>query len=67
MQKEIKFALDVADEQPEGRVYLIPVRVEECRVPARLSKIHWVDVFVSDGYDRILEGLKLRAADGPAS
>src|SRR5690348_11404325 len=26
IQKEIRFALDVADEQPEGAAYLIPVR-----------------------------------------
>jgi hypothetical protein len=63
MQKEIKFALDVADEQPEGRIYMIPVRLEECTVPARLSKIHWVDLFEPDGYDRILDALKMRAAD----
>jgi hypothetical protein len=63
MQKEIKLALDVADEQPEGRIYIIPVRLEDCEVPARLSKFHWVDLFEEDGYDKVIESLKLRAAE----
>src|SRR5438270_7379352 len=39
VQKEIKFALDVADEQPEGTIFLIPVRLEECNVPERLKHL----------------------------
>jgi hypothetical protein len=35
-QKETKFALDVADEQPEGRIFIIPAKLEECEVPERL-------------------------------
>jgi hypothetical protein len=53
MQKEIKFALDVAEEQPEGRIYIMPARLEECDVPARLSKFHWVDLFEDDGYESL--------------
>ena len=63
MQKEIKYALDVADEQPEGRIYIIPARLEECDVPARLSKFHWVDLFEDDGYYKLLEALKMRVAE----
>ena len=42
VQKEIKYALDVADEKPEGVIYLIPVKLEPCQVPGRLSKWQWV-------------------------
>jgi hypothetical protein len=28
IQKEIVFALDAADEQPEGKIFIIPVRLE---------------------------------------
>ena len=38
VQKEIRLALDVADEQPEGSIFLIPARLEECPVPPRLSR-----------------------------
>ena len=44
VQKEIKLALDVADQQPEGRIFLIPVRLEECMVPDRLSRWQCVDL-----------------------
>src|SRR5215211_2263375 len=36
VQKEIKYALDVADEQPDDTIYLIPVKLEECDIPPRL-------------------------------
>jgi hypothetical protein len=58
VQKELRKALDVADEQPEGVAYLIPVRLEECEVPERLSQWQWVDLFKTDGYERLLRGLR---------
>jgi len=36
IQKEIKYALDAADEQPEGTIFLVPLKLEECDVPERL-------------------------------
>ena len=35
VQAELKRALDVADLMPEGKVYIIPVRLDECDVPIR--------------------------------
>jgi len=61
VQKEIKFALDVADEQPEDTIFLIPVRFEECEVPERLRRWHWVNFFEDNGYKRLLLALNLRA------
>jgi hypothetical protein len=37
IQKEIVYALDVAQEKPEGTIFLIPIRLEECDVPERIS------------------------------
>jgi len=61
VQREIKFALDVADEKPEGMIYLIPVKLEPCEVPVRLSRWEWVDLFEEGGYERLLKALRLRA------
>ena len=61
-QKEIRFALDVADEKPEGTIFIVPVRLEDCDVPARLKKWHWVDLFSSEGYSQLLAALRERAA-----
>ncbi len=60
VQREIKQALDVADEQPEGRIFLIPVRLDDCAVPERLSRLHWVDMFETHGYARLLKALQAR-------
>lgn len=61
VQREIKFALDVADEQPENTIYLIPVRLEECEVPDRLQRWHWVDLYEERGYERLIRSLRERA------
>ena len=62
-QKEIKFALDVADEKPEGTIFLIPARLEEWPVPERLSRWHWVDLFHNNGYEKLKTALETRAAN----
>lgn len=61
IQKEIKFALDVADEKPEGSIFLIPARLEECVVPDKLSVWQWVDLYENNGFVKLLRSLKLRA------
>lgn len=61
VQKEITRALDVADERPPGEIYLIPARLEECDVPERLAKWHWVDLWREQGYRRLEISLGLAA------
>jgi serine/threonine-protein kinase len=40
---------------PEGAIYLIPVRLEDCPVPDRLSSRQWVDLF--DNYQTGFRGI----------
>ena len=61
IQKEIRIALDVADEKPEGTIFIIPARLEGCNIPERISQIHWVDLFSDNGYERLLKALQMRA------
>jgi outer membrane protein assembly factor BamD (BamD/ComL family) len=61
VQKEIKIALDAASEKPEGTIFLIPARLEECDVPSQLGLWHWVDLFEPDGYELLMRSLRLRA------
>jgi outer membrane protein assembly factor BamD (BamD/ComL family) len=61
VQKEIRFALDIAEEKPEGTIFLIPARLEDCIVPERLSRWQWVDLYEENGFIRLLRSLKLRA------
>ena len=61
VQKEIKFALDVADEQPEGTIYLIPVGLEDCELPQRLKHLHCVNLQESRGFEQLMRSLRVRA------
>lgn len=61
VQKEIKRALDIADEKPDGTIYIIPARLEEYDSPERLQRWHRVDLFDSKGYKRLLSALQRRA------
>jgi hypothetical protein len=58
VQKEIKEALDIADKMPDGEIFIIPVRLEECTVPERLSKWQWIDIFRPHGFRKIVGMLK---------
>jgi tRNA A-37 threonylcarbamoyl transferase component Bud32 len=62
VQKEVRWALDVAEEKPDGTIFIIPVRLEDCTVPIRLRAWQWVDIFDDRGVVRLLEALQARAA-----
>jgi uncharacterized ubiquitin-like protein YukD len=63
IHKEIRYALDVADEQREGTIFLIPLRLEECESPDRLRRWHWVNLFEEAGYERLKQSLNSRAGE----
>ena len=63
VQTEIKYALEVDAKQPEGRIFLIPLRIEACEIPYGLRSKHWVDYFEPDGYERLLRSLRARALE----
>jgi len=60
LQKEIRFALDVAEEKPDGTIFLIPARLEPCVVPDRLQQWQWVDLYSEQGIKRLLAALRAR-------
>jgi len=62
IQKEIKYALDLADEQPEGVIFLIPLRLQNCDVTQRLQPLQWVDYFHEKGHERLMRALRARAS-----
>lgn len=61
-QKELKLALDVLDRIPEGEIYAIPLRLDDCRIPGRLSSLHYVDLFgdINAGLRRLLRAIDSR-------
>ena len=60
-QKEVRLALDTAMEQPDGEIFIIPARLEECENLSSLQKWHWVDLFEEDGYYNLILALRARA------
>src|SRR5687768_2423569 len=60
-QKEVRLALDTAMEKPEGEIFIIPARLEECDNLESLRKWHWVDLFEEKGYENIIRALSARA------
>ncbi len=65
VQKEIKIALDVLDEMPEGKIYLIPVRLEACTVSDRLGSRQWVDLFAPRGFEKLTRALDYELGPRP--
>jgi len=53
VQKEIKQALDVADEKPEGTIFVIPLKLEPCDAPDRLHTWQWVNYYEEGAYKRL--------------
>jgi hypothetical protein len=60
-QKEVRLALDTAMEKPEGEIFIIPARLDECDNLESLKKWHWVDLFEDNGYEMLLRALRARA------
>lgn len=61
VQKEIRGALDVAKEKPDGTIFVIPARLDDCNAPESLNHWHWVDLNATNSYGRLLMALASRA------
>jgi formylglycine-generating enzyme required for sulfatase activity len=61
LQREIRDALYVAEEKPEGTIFVIPVKLEEVEVPKRLRQWQWANLFQEGGYQRLVRALAVRA------
>ncbi len=64
IQRELKFAMDIALEKPEGSIFVIPLRLDDCQVPRRLRSLQYIDYFPVNkkdlAYQRLLASFELR-------
>jgi len=64
VQRELRFALDIALEKPEEVIFVMPLRLDECELPRKLRSLHYVDYFPAGNrdraYQRLMQSLKLR-------
>lgn len=58
VQKELKLGLDECYKVPEGKIFIIPVRFEECEVPYSLKKYSWLDIYKPDAKIKLLKSFK---------
>jgi hypothetical protein len=58
VQVELSEFLEQRKRRPEGSIYLIPVRLDPCIVPARMSDLHYTDLFEADGWDGVISSLE---------
>ena len=65
VQRELRIVLDYADYKPEGTLYIIPIRLEDCEPPRRLRVWQYADYFPKEGreraFQRLLVSLRRRA------
>lgn len=63
VQKELRYAREIALEKPDETIFLIPLRLDDCGVPRGLRFYQWVDYFgekKNEAYNALVESLKLR-------
>jgi hypothetical protein len=58
LQEEIKAVLDEASRQPQGTIFMIPALLEACPMPVQLSAYQWVELYQSNGYEKLLQALQ---------
>lgn len=63
VHSEVRLILEAATRQPDGRIFLIPTRLEPCDVPDQLSDWQWVDLFADRGWERLLAALQKCATE----
>jgi hypothetical protein len=61
INRELKEALEVADDQPEGKIFLIPLRLQDVKLPDRFREIQWVDYFDPKGFELLRVSLTVLA------
>jgi formylglycine-generating enzyme required for sulfatase activity len=61
VQKEFKRTLSYAEEKPEGTIFVIPVRLDDCQLPLKFQQWQWLDYFDPSAHDKLLRSLKIRA------
>jgi hypothetical protein len=55
IQKEFRKALSVLETLPDGDIYIIPIRLDECEVPSSFLAKQWLDWHESNAQEKLLK------------
>ena len=58
VQEEFKMVLDVMKSLPDGRIFTIPVKLEDCKIPDNFKHLQHVNLNEPKSFDRILRAIK---------
>ena len=73
IQRELKLALDKLAEIPESKIFLIPLRLDNCSIPElqrpdlgiNLRDIHWLDFWEQDGFENLIKAIEFSQHRNP--
>jgi hypothetical protein len=65
LQSEIADVLDQVNDGPKEGLFVIPVRLDECRMPQRLRRWLWLSLRDEKGYERLVRALQYRSSTVP--
>lgn len=57
VQQEFNTAVKYCQEKLDEDIYIIPVKIDNCDIPEKLSKFQWVDYSDNDSFQKILSAL----------
>ncbi|MCL5035987.1 MAG: TIR domain-containing protein [Chloroflexi bacterium] len=57
-QTELKEAYEILKKYPSDKIFIIPIRLEECEVPPELEHLHWLNLFEPDGFEQVLKSIQ---------
>ncbi len=63
LHKEIRQALEIAEEKPERAIFIIPYPLDGCEIPRQLAKYHWAGNSSTVPYAKLLQSLSARAVE----
>jgi len=63
VQTELNYAIEVANKQHTGAKFILPLKLEECKIPALLLKFHAVDYFAEEGFELLVKAINTRAKE----
>lgn len=66
INKELLIALDEYSERPNDKIFLIPVKLDDCQVPeveipelgTNLTHFQWVELWEEDGFQRLIKAIE---------
>ena len=64
-QKEYKLAFEHAGNLPPGKIFLIPLKLDDCEIPllklpeqgVNLRDLHWLDYWESDAFEKLVKSI----------